>query len=727
MVVPIAVWKTIIVIGVLFVFPGYCVLRFVNARKRVELLRSEAAFLSVALSLLLTCFVGLVLAEVSQFSLTKLSLVMLIVFTPLLLLSLRKRARPTMPETKKWWWALGLVLLILLSSGLMIRGFEYVLYGRDTAPYLSWGTNIAEHGSLHVYYDEAAGLNAEEQRLLSSRDHWGTTVFTPGVGYANSSTGELGRSYFPLYSVLIAISLKMFGLKGTLTVANPFVAILALLSIIFLTRRLLGEKVALLGGFFLAINALTIYFARYPTPEIFTQLTIFCGLLCFYYFWKGSNPLWGIVSAFVLAQSFIAHFDMYALLIPIFLGAVFLAVARKARGRNWSLILWFLFPLIVLTIYSFWHQHHFSKYYLNFSVRMVFRGNQGIAMVVGFISILAALIVLAGFVWMRYREKISLAFIGRFVTRWWRVAVASLAVVFGLSAYFILPKLKDSGLQIGKLPPLQTQNFVMIFWYLTPIVMPLVLCGAFLYIYRDLNVDNVMLFTVGAFFSLLYTYNRFCQDSHIWVMRRYISVVIPFFLVLVAVFIVWIWKGSNSLWRRNKSSGGFAKWGSGGLLLVPIALVLAIVIGFSLYSPKIVDEVEWKGTLANLEEITAVTSGAKNMLLLWGKWGVTAYPETLRGIYGEDCFPLSDPATQMQTFEKMLKKWKAEGKTRVYLVSTERRGVPVLPPGYHARLIKMSAAFVSLLQIAQSRKPEVIANWTWPTDFYEIEKNQNGI
>ena len=113
----------------------------------------------------------------------------------------------------------------MLAGFLFVGRWEAILTERDVSPYLVEGANIADHGKIFLQNDTLASLTpAEAAMLYGARGARSAQEYISGYLIRDQKSGTVATRYFPLYSVLIAVGLKLFGLRGTLTVVNPYIA-----------------------------------------------------------------------------------------------------------------------------------------------------------------------------------------------------------------------------------------------------------------------------------------------------------------------------------------------------------------------------------------------------------------------------------------------------------------------------------------------------------------------
>ncbi|MDQ2807105.1 MAG: hypothetical protein M3Z04_09385, partial [Chloroflexota bacterium] len=285
-------------------------------------------FLAVAISVLLTGWLGFVLAEIGAFSPWLVALLEVLTVAGGLRL-LAGRWAGVGPLAREWLGDLGwtladglrvalgrvvrlrpdarnlrletalLVGLLLLGAALFARPAEMVRGAADAGVYINGGIALARTGAI-VQHD---GLMRELSDLGPPPDYVpseeANEFLQPqtlqrysldrlrmiGFYVLDKKTGSVLPQFYHLFFVWIGIGYGLFGIPGALLV-TPALALLAVAAVFFFARQLFTARVALVGLAFLVLCPLQIWFARYPVSEIPTELLAF---LFFYAFLRFSE------------------------------------------------------------------------------------------------------------------------------------------------------------------------------------------------------------------------------------------------------------------------------------------------------------------------------------------------------------------------------------------------------------------------------------------------------
>jgi len=226
-------------------------------------------------------------------------------------------------------------------------------------------------------------------------------------------------------------------------------------------------------------------------------------------------------------------------------------------------------------------------------------------------------------------------------------------------AYFVWPKNGETVMAqywYGSTTiPIQNHlNLVRLGWYLSPLGVWLGILGICWIISREDFSQTWVVLGVGLSFSLFYLYNIMNNPYHIYAMRRYVPVVLPFFAVGMAYFI-----GSLGTLRSRWRS---ASWAA--------AFLVVILIGWIGYNDRSVwNMVEFQGVQIQLETLAAELE--PNSVLLFDDTPVVGVGSTigtpLQYVFGFTAFDLQEEYLDLASLTQAVGAWQADGRT-VYWV-----------------------------------------------------------
>ncbi|HET6897560.1 MAG TPA: glycosyltransferase family 39 protein, partial [Vicinamibacteria bacterium] len=334
---------------VLFLVPG---LLFVAAVRRADpeaLSFDEALFAAVAVSVAVSSWVALVLAEAGLFSLLR-GAAAVAGLGALAALVLRARSGglarplPTWPGLA----ALGPVLAVLgLAFALQTRPSEYVMGGRDPGTYVAAMALIGRTGGI-AYVDPVVLSIPREDVALFYRNpdngdySWGRFM---GMPLERPETGRVVPEFFHLFPAFGAYLYQAAGVRGALAAPCVF-GVLGTLAVFFAWRRLFGTPVALLASVLLAINVVQVWFGRYPVSEPMSEFLIFLALWAFAIWEQRGSAAPAALAGAALGLGLLVRIDSVLIVLPL---AVYLFVRRAHGTLTWRRARPLVIPLLLLT------------------------------------------------------------------------------------------------------------------------------------------------------------------------------------------------------------------------------------------------------------------------------------------------------------------------------------------------------------------------------------------
>lgn len=322
--------------ALLFLLPGALFLRLVSSRGRGPLPRDfrEWLFISVLASVLPASWIGLVLAELSLFSLPAVLAAQALLSLGLLLATPRAGWGIPRPRIGKLAWA---GLFVLLAAALYAPPYEYVLGNWDPGTYVNTGARLARTGSI-AYHDPVLGALPPGDRSLFYFTHLIPQRYEGGMAIGDHDRAVVSPHFYHVYTVWIALFHALGGLRLSLWV-NPVMGLLALAAFALAARELEGGRVASLGALLLAGSAAQVWCVRFPTAEITAQLLFWSGLFGLFRALKEDRAGWSLLAGVCFAEAILTIFTALVVL-PALLLCLFLFKSRRAAAA-------FLVPLLL--------------------------------------------------------------------------------------------------------------------------------------------------------------------------------------------------------------------------------------------------------------------------------------------------------------------------------------------------------------------------------------------
>jgi hypothetical protein len=652
------------IVWVILVLPlGYLVLRWLYDLlypKSEKLDLSEVLFLSALFGTLTLGGLALAMLQVGWFGLGRvvmLDITVIVVLAGALWRVGKRLWIPSISITAFTWLCL---LLVIISMVIFFHPDEFILGGGDGGVYMNLGAIWARTGSFSFLEPELGAIPEVLRPGLFRQvpsGHIVTYVRFPGFYLSDDPWGKIIPQFFPLHPLWISMAHGLLGLRASLFV-TPLWAVGGLLALVLTLRYLFGDQIGLMAGGLLLLTPLQIYFARYPTAEPLTQFLLWGGLYAFVRFVFDRRIGWGIVSAWMLGQVFLTRIDALPLLL---LPSLF--ILMMLVQNDWGGVYAFFLPFIFVFSHALVQAIGLSKPYTweiysnLFAMGMRFLRGTWWLLLVGL-----AVPLLGFFLWRKgyfHRRE------NWFKTLRWTAAF--LIVALGFFAYFVWPRTGETAMSSywyggSKIPIQNHLNLVKLGWYLSPLGVWLGICGVAWMIVQESWERIWPLLVVGLSFSLLYIYNILNNPFHIYAMRRYVPVVLPFFVAGMAYSLGRLWE-MRIRWR-------WASW-----LAVTLGLGLC---GWLLYNGRAIwNVVEYQGVTDQIGAIA--THFEPDAVLLFEDEppvGVGATIGTpLQYIHGLTVYDLQEDVLDQETLMGMIALWQHEGRSVYWGVGPSPVGI----------------------------------------------------
>ena len=331
--------------------------------------RVERWFLRVMLGVSVVAWLALLLAELGQFRLGLLALLLTIGAFGLSLLVYAFRASPATPTAAAGWRtpALAATAGILLCAALFLPPYETAVKGGDATVYLNFGRQIAHHGALEFEDALLRPLSiASRAELFLNRVPLDTTGqfarFPGGFLIADIADPTVTAGFSPLFPVLTALGHAVGSPRAALVVA-PLFATLSLVGLWCVARRLGGVHAAWLAATLTAVSLPQIWFAKLSVPETVAQCFVMAGVLAWLVACARGATRWALAAGWFLGLACFAKVDLLVLL-PVFLLAVVAArLLTRARLGDPPLLLALLAAFGLVVAHNFVHYLSFATHY----------------------------------------------------------------------------------------------------------------------------------------------------------------------------------------------------------------------------------------------------------------------------------------------------------------------------------------------------------------------------
>lgn len=564
----------------------------------------------------------------------------------------------------------------VVALAVFARPHETITGGADAGVYMSIAAHLARSGDLVVREPLLADLGPDVASAftLTFPDGSDLPLRFPGFYAVDVAQGVSLPQFFPLHSVWLAIFYSLGGLWPALASLALWGA-LGVLGVYLAGRWALGPFPAALGAIGLMLVAPQVWFSRYTTSEALTQSLVWALLAAFaIYVRDGFPPRLGALAGLALGGVLLTRIDTpFLLALPAGLAAWFLVSRRHSRwaGRRRGLAAFFT-PALVLGALAAFYAAQFAWPYV--------RNTAGVLPLLRPLLAAATLAVVAvGAAWLvarRRRLDMNAPTVMAALSR--GRAVLALAIVgLGLWAYFVRPLFGAGatwsvwyGATVTYAPQL---SLVQLGWYLSPVGVALAVAGAALAAWRAPWSRVWLLLAVGLFFSVLYLANPINNPRHIYVMRRYVPVVLPAFTLFAGYALAWL-----GGWLKEARPGGRPLAGAARFWrpVAAVALGAAMLVAILPVTWRVAAGREMGGAVAQLGALAARVE--PNAVLVFrdadpvGNGAFFGTP--LQFIFGRDAvslYDVSDPTRYRRAFEA----WQSQGRP-VYLLLSEGATLP---------------------------------------------------
>ncbi|HEX8001682.1 MAG TPA: hypothetical protein VF519_03190 [Mycobacteriales bacterium] len=475
-------------------------------------------------------------------------------------------------------------LLAVLASGVVaaamfLPGFSYGVADKDPGGYVAHAVAIAETGSYAI--DDPALAHPTLQVGLSSPG-----ARMPGIWVRDTERGRIVPQFFHLWPALLATAYDAGGYGG-LRAATPLVAVVAVLAVAALLRRVGGVVAAAVGGGLLATNMLQVWQARYPSSEALAE-ALFAGLLLAVVVavrtrWRPAAAAAGALAG----TAFLARADGW---LVVTVAAASLAAVWASRRADEEAA-WGAAGLAAVLPYAGWQAYGTAARYAR---------DNGVPGLLPTLALLALLGV-AAFAARRGAWPDRLA--GPRLQRAAGLVVCAVAAVL-LVVGFLRPVLFEHATYVYRGTPQPTYDeysLIRLAWFLT--LPGFALAGLGLATVALRRWDAASWAAVAPALLLLPVFAWRSRNSTrlMWWARRYVPHVLPGLVVLVALALAfgWAWE-----WRGRRP------------LRVPSALVAAgLAVTFLTQSLPVRGHDEFAGSFGVAERVSRLAGDARGVFL----------------------------------------------------------------------------------------------------------------
>lgn len=648
--------------------PGAATFRLPICRpeRRARLAAEERVFWSVMVSAVISLTVVLCLAALHRYSFSRLLVAdSLLAATAIGVAWRHKRPSAVRPGRE----ALIPVILAIAAAVRFSPPSEYVIGGKDPGVYVNAGVQIAQRGTLAYHDPVIAAVPPFARDLFLPRDTNRPGFVAPrfmGFYVLDPDTGTVVSQFPHLFPASIAIGQGANGLTGARWTVTAW-SVLGVLAVYFLAARLLGRAAAAATAILLMLNVVQLWFARYPNTEVAMQALLFAALLANARAHVDDDEFFAPVSGALFGLMFFLRVDAVVPLAGV-AAALALRLVMKKPVR-WTFVAPLAIAAGLLVPYA---TGPLREYFARPILFVEGLQTLQLAMAALAVAVVAGLIV-AG------RRVTG---VPPFVERWTGPAFIAVLLMTAVYAYAFRRPVPG---QLADYDAYSLRTFVT--YYLTFPALLAALLGLVLtrpVFWRDpgffLALGAVCLFTF---------YKARIVPEHFWAARRFVALILPGTLLLVAAAAVALPRGRTRTSRTISLGVGFT-------FLAVLGSVYARI------AQPVAGHVEYQGIIGHLEQL-AGRLGNDDLLIVESRDAgsdvhVLALP--LAYIYARNVLVLSTAAPDKSTFGAFLDQMHAHYDRVLFLggggtdllssrwsvtpIDSERFGVPEYESSWNA-------------------------------------------
>lgn len=667
--------------------PGAALFRLpvLDRAQRARLDAEERFFWMVVLSVSLTTAIALALALAGRYTFERL-LIADAVIAVVAALAARLDLRLGSSAPRVGVSALLPLTLAVLALWRVFPSAEYVMGGKDPGTYVNEGLVIAQRGAV-VYRDPVVASVPPFARDLffpshGREDYYGLRFM--GFWITNPNTGAVVGQFPHAFPASIAVGYGVDGLTGARRTVG-FWAILGVLAVYFTSARLVGRAAAWAAAGLLCLHVLQVWFARYPNAEMVMQALLFAALLASARAHIDGDRFFAPVAGFLLGFLLFLRFDAV-----LGVGAVVAALALGHLTGAVRLRVSFFATLFVTGGAAIAYLFVQMRAYLTYPI--VFLSNFTLWQ---YALLAAASAVIVAALAMGARRPALAARVRALLPAALTIVLIALAVY---ALFFRVPI--DRVLHARDAYALRTFTS----FYLTLPGLLAALLGLAL-VARSAFWRAPETFVTLAVFSCFFFYKIRIASDHFWMARRFLPVILPGALMLIAAAAL----------SRAMAGGTRSRLVRGA---IGIAFIGMLANQYARAAAPILPHVEYAGIIPKLEQIAGQVHD-RDLLVVESRdasdMHVLALP--LAYIYARNVLVLNNRRPDKATFATFLE-WARTRYERVLFMGGG--GTDLLSSSWSARAVASERFAVPEYDAPADAYPRFVKYKEFDYTLYEI-------
>ncbi len=486
-----------------------------------------------------------------------------------------------------------------------------------------------------------------------------------GFYVLDGARGLVLPQLFHFYPALLGLAVSVSGTPVGLKL-NALIGALAVAAYFLAARRVFDAATALLAASMLAISAVEIWFSRYTTTEITGQLLFFVALWAVASAHQTQPPraqaALGVVGGAAMGEMLLLHPDFPFLLPVLICYGVGLRLTRSWRAWHW----WFFGTTGLFAVALAGYIGVFAYPYvgdLYYHIIKAGRANWALVSALGLTGILAVLVAdrampsLLGLA-ARQQQAVRYLFLG----------TGCLLAGLGLYAYMLRPGILEDALR-GEWQVLwgyvgapvdagPATTFVRFGWYLSPLGVLTALAAFPVMVAQRPRWDRWFWLGFFVLYSLIFLEETYAKSHYIYTMRRYVPIVFPSFIVLIAFGITGLWRSRLSALAQRLAKA------------FSVALAVLMLTFFAFTDRAILAHWEWGGFSEKLQELATYFPPNAVILLSDGRDPPQTVATPLWSLYGLETYVLVRDEPDLGLIATQVDRWTREGRPVYALLGT---------------------------------------------------------
>lgn len=697
---PIIVLRAIIALPIIFFIPGYVTFNAYRLNKIEDSKLSffETLFLQVLISIVFTGWIAFILAMSGYFSLMNL-LGFLLVYIFVIAVkfkvnfNLSSFPKPTLDKQ-----SLFLISLVILAVSLFFQPAETFGGFGDSYMYYNQAGVIVNHGSFSY----------NDPLISSLPESLSKTLIAPLITSAtNYKTGEIQFRVFQLYPTWIAIFYSIFGLMGSMY-TSAFFGLFGILSFYLIIKHYFNWRISFISTVLLSLNYIQIWAVRLHQSEIFFQFLIFSTFVIFIAFERSRKTAFGALLIASFGSLFITRIESILIMIPLIIFTLFcnLGIQHKNDNKSHSSLfrsdikklkpIYIILFVLILSIII---------YYYNTTIAVYIRIYDELIS-----PIFYMLISLFLFSYLiNFKHLLSINKLTKKILQIKKNHIQHILAisVFLFILFIYLATNPDTPISKG------WHNIELLSLYLSSPVLYIGIIGLVAIIYSKKRFDSMWLFWgIGILYLVYFVSDVRHQQCQPWMMRRFISIIIPVLYLGVAVLIFELGKITSINYKKYS--------------MTLLCLYLIIIATVSI-SSGIIGYAELKGTIYQINDLFNSFDDNSILIFVDNSYPQFAYP--LRYISNKNSFMLPSDTRMGSTFPKKSSDidafvdayeiWHSTGKT-VYIVNPSNDFIRAFEDKFQFTLYNERTINSNLMGYESRKFPTKYGNFEKNIKIYEI-------